>query len=971
VSDSFPHGRYIENPSFSSSNTLPQSPITRLILQNTNHILSRQGCEVWRVARRDKEASIPEDRTETQTSSNNLLPWNGTLVHRRYDLQDNSVACLFYRIDMELCRLLPQLVLMVLLQSQVIIHSNSAVLPIFNTTFPDDDYYSLNGSGNNQGNHRWGAAATPRVRLLPAFAASEDPIVNSQLPSARRIMEELFRKVPPLPNKGSNHLMLEFGQFISQDIIGATKSNLSEYYPIPCDGQLVDWVFCPAKRKYYSVGENGINIVGEHDAGAPMIRFWRTQHSINRTSGVRSSINTQSSFLDMSNLYGIAGEEVVQVRSFQDGLLQLDEQGMPPIFDRFDSSPGLLAVYITFMRYHNLLAKDFRREDPTATDEELYRQAKRRNIAVYQSIVEQKYIPTLLGAALDPYEGYKAESDPRVDEFFAAVAFRYAHSSVSQVVRIIGHDWKPEPKDPLFLRDLMRASPLEEDQVHIQEKMIEYGGVEVFLRGLTLEAAKEVDASFADDMNLWSEAVSVMDIQRSRDVRIPPYNQVRESMGMPSLKSLEDLVSGYNNSETARVVLEALQDLYENDVGRVDAYVGALIERPIHAGAFMGPLLFTSIKDQFSRLRNGDRFWYKNQYSPEIYQSFPTIAEVIRQTAHSNLDDFPEDAFRTWDGPNRHVDHQTATCDTGTSKTQLSLLSGEFGLGWSVYMPNRAERNEDPLVRPTIDVTLSTTSPMNGPGYLAVGWRSQEMKGSEMWICEVLEDAFYDYFDSPEMPSTCPSKGDISQTQTAMFFCCMMEGKMHIASRCAVPADPIFYELEVLSWCLTPEMSSVTIRAPVCDMTGANSNNGANSIDCFRLNSPTDNSTKQDFIVAYNPNEAANHGYMRRTAAQVDLVTGILTQSEIGTAGDGLIATHGLFMLIGWMVVAPLAIFVSLHSVGEVLLAWKSRNWKILMTRAVIQPDCEIHEDKVLACGGPHILHGIHGESDGSSSDRD
>lgn len=66
-----------------------------------------------------------------------------------------------------------------------------------------------------------------------------------------------------------------------------------------------------------------------------------------------------------------------------------------------------------------------------------------------------------------------------------------------------------------------------------------------------------------------------------------------------------------------------------------------------------------------------------------------------------------------------------------------------------------------------------------------------------------------------------------------------------------------------------------------------------------------------DFITAFNTHSATVHGFMRRTSAQLNLLDGMLTQGEAPVVEQGLIATHGLFMLFGWMIMAPLAVFVS------------------------------------------------------------
>jgi hypothetical protein len=102
-------------------------------------------------------------------------------------------------------------------------------------------------------------------------------------------------------------------------------------------------------------------------------------------------------------------------------------------------------------------------------------------------------------------------------------------------------------------------------------------------------------------------------------------------------------------------------------------------------------------------------------------------------------------------------------------------------------------------------------------------------------------------------------------------------------------------------------MSLVKINADLCDNSETFSEGEA--VDCFRLKSNPDG--EMDLIVASNPKRIGNHIYQMRIAAAVNLRVGIQTQEESGTAGTGLIATHALFMMFGWGVLSPMAIFVS------------------------------------------------------------
>jgi hypothetical protein len=526
----------------------------------------------------------------------------------------------------------------------------------FHSFFPLLD----DGSGNNHKHLSWGAAGTARIRSLPPFADFYDgndiprDENNSNLPSARRVMEDVFRKAKAHKDKTSNHLLLELGHFVVQDTMGSSMTNLSESFPVPCDGNFTDILFCPVTGRSFNLSN-------------PEMNFFRMKHVRRSVIAPRATLNGMTAFLDLSQMYGLDESRALQMRGgLAGGLLKLDDQGLVPreniYWGGMNTSPGAFALYVIFMRYHNRMAKQYALEDLSLSDDELFQKARLRTIAIYQSIVEEKYIPTLLGDSLDNYTGYKKDVNPSIDEFFATVSFRYAHSSFTGVIRLLDKYFKPTPDDPLYMRDIFKAPP-PDDVATVVERL---GGVEPFLRGLTMTAAKAVDASIVDDLNVWSEATSVVDVQRGRDVGIPPYNDVREAFGLPRMQSIEELAGG------DIVIAAALRNLYNDDVDKVDAYVGALIEEPVTGLDAMGPLFTNSIKDQFTRFRDGDRLWYKNLYEPEEYEKFPTLSEMIKEVCEE-MDLFPIDSYKiVVDQGSMSSEGDDGVC--GVSRTQLSLL---------------------------------------------------------------------------------------------------------------------------------------------------------------------------------------------------------------------------------------------------------------------------------------------------------
>jgi hypothetical protein len=175
-------------------------------------------------------------------------------------------------------------------------------------------------------------------------------------------------------------------------------------------------------------------------------------------------------------------------------------------------------------------------------------------------------------------------------------------------------------------------------------QILNNGGIEPILRGLARQKAQEVDTMIVDDVRNFLFGppgaggfdLASLNIQRGRDHGLPGYNALRVAYGLAPRASFAAL-----SSDPA--VQTRLSGVYTS-VDDVDAWVGGLAEDHV-PGALVGELVHAVIKEQFERLRDGDRFWYET-YLPQPLRSFvstQTLARVIER--NTRIRGLPADVF--------------------------------------------------------------------------------------------------------------------------------------------------------------------------------------------------------------------------------------------------------------------------------------------------------------------------------------
>ena len=129
------------------------------------------------------------------------------------------------------------------------------------------------------------------------------------------------------------------------------------------------------------------------------------------------------------------------------------------------------------------------------------------------------------------------------------------------------------------------------------------------------------------------------DIQRGRDNGIGSYNEVRESL-RPAGR--DELRADHQQRARCRRSCKAA---YGN-VNNIDAFEGGMAEDHV-PGSDVGPLFQAIMVNQFTRLRDGDRFFYLNEtFTPAeqaILKQGNTLAKVIE--ANTDITNLQSDVF--------------------------------------------------------------------------------------------------------------------------------------------------------------------------------------------------------------------------------------------------------------------------------------------------------------------------------------
>jgi hypothetical protein len=547
--------------------------------------------------------------------------------------------------------------------------ATSAAVPALSAS----TYRPIDEIGNNIANPSLGTAGTDLLRV--AAAAYADGISSPSLPqdqSARVISDILNNQANPSdPSQDLNTVDQQslsdfgyaFGQFIDHDL-DLTPTNPNETLQILAD-------------------PNDPSQMGNQT----FARSVTDPATGTSTSNPAQQVNAVTSYLDLSNVYGSTQEVASALRTFSGGLLKTSPGNMLPYDNltyftqdqidalnmandsqavpesslfaagdvRANENVELTALQTLFVRNHNLIAGELQKEHPTWTDEQLYQEARKINIAEYQEIIYTQYLPDLLGSkALPAYTGYNPNVDPAIATEFSTVAFRFGHSLLSGGIERHGNNGRDVlPSDPAGAAISLATDFFDPNVLNpagVVDPLTGHISTDI---GPILKADADGVAQ-ADDLLAINDVRNLLfangglqdngqdliarDIERARDDGIGSYNQLRAAYGLAPVTSFAQITSKVK-------VQQELQKAYGN-VNNIDAFEGGMAEDHA-AGSDLGPLFTKIIADQFNRLRAGDRFFYLNEAwnadELHIFQQGNTLAKIIE--ANTGVTSLQSDVF--------------------------------------------------------------------------------------------------------------------------------------------------------------------------------------------------------------------------------------------------------------------------------------------------------------------------------------
>ncbi|XP_076327260.1 salivary peroxidase/catechol oxidase-like isoform X2 [Tachypleus tridentatus] len=521
-------------------------------------------------------------------------------------------------------------------------------------------YRTLSGMCNNLENPSWGSARSAMLRYLPpvysdGISSPRRSVDGSDLPSSRVVSFFMHHDVSQHDQVLCN-ILVAWGQMIDHDLTFASPTLNHRRLDIEC---------CKFPPPHQHPNCMPIAI----PPNDPFYKFYnrkcmdfaRTLPGLKPgcTLGPRLQINQISAYIDGNFIYGSQREDAERIREFRKGFLKTAplyrELGLKDLLpmkiidpdvgctarprnaycfdagdERVNEQLVLSVMHTIWMREHNRIAEALGQINPHWDDERIYQETRHIIIGELQHITYKEFLPTILGAdtikkfglELLPhgyYNGYNPKINSGIRSAFQTAAFRFGHSLLPDVTERYN---KFHEKLESIRLSMQLRQPYD---------LYKPGIVDTFLMGLINQESNRMDPEVTTEVtnHLFEKPgegfgmdLAALNMQRSREHGNPGYNFYREYCGLPKARNFYDLIGVMPNTTVQRYV-----QLYRH-VDDIDLWSAGISEYHL-PNAVVGPTFACLIAEQFSYLRQGDRFWYENGGWPSSFT--PEQLEEIRK----------------------------------------------------------------------------------------------------------------------------------------------------------------------------------------------------------------------------------------------------------------------------------------------------------------------------------------------------
>jgi hypothetical protein len=441
---------------------------------------------------------------------------------------------------------------------------------------PPSKYRSSTGECNNVIHRDWGARGDIFMRMLTPNYADDRSLPRTStgshaLPSPDFLVEQLQKSV----NTDALHphitaMLPAWGQLLAYDLfqIVSPRSQLK-----CCNNNsrnADDLVEC-----YVRQGDD----CKEYMRSVPSREF------INCRFEHREQMNAASGFIDGSGLYGTNEKELLALRTFEDGKVDIRACA------KCNEAGAIGALHSILLKEHNRIADELSKLNPQWGDANIFLETRRAVIAEIQHITFNEFLPIVLGQQVVTKEELRLVSGKHYTGYSSTNrAGIFNEAAVSAFPAFFS----------MLPADMMNDSASAEILINtpaLQQNFI------------------PVHQTFDDE---WSP-ISLA-IQRGRDHGIPAYHkalnlcEARLGLSKDSVLTFDDIEFVGVSSERRAV----LEKIYQN-AADIDLIIGGLSESPA-LGTVFGPTLTCLLAIQFATLRISDRFWYENDLPPSSFR---------------------------------------------------------------------------------------------------------------------------------------------------------------------------------------------------------------------------------------------------------------------------------------------------------------------------------------------------------------